>query len=215
MENTDKVKRTYRWVFPMMVVVTLVLAVMSCIVAVGTAAVLVQEHERDGEQATYSEPFDGSPEAVQERYKQAHENTLSTMKKQEEDERTQLSGCKTISSREGADVYQFGLDGACTPDSLFLNGTYYAEDQMLVTWCSTSIISHYLLDSWTENEDGLYVDSEGYLVVSASFGNFGDIIEGTPLGDAKVYDQGPARTVKDCNGDDKKIAEIVYFVSWE
>lgn len=214
MENTDKAEKAYRWVLPMMVV-TLVLAIMSCIVAVGTAAVLVQEHERDGEQVTCSEPFDGSPEAVQKRYEQAYENTLSTIKKQEEDERTQLSGCKTVSSREGADVYQFGLDGACTPDSLFLNGTYYAEDQMFVTWCSTSLIRHYLSYSWTETEDGLYVDSEGYLAVGASFGNFGDIIEGTPLGDAKVYDQCPPHTVKDDNGEDKPIAEVFYFVSWK
>lgn len=214
MENTDKVKKAYRWVSPMMAV-TLALAVMSCIVAIGTAAVLAQEHERGGEQAMCSEPFDGSPEAVQTRYIQAYDSALSAIQKQEEEERTQLSGCKAIVSLEGTDVYQFGLDGACTPDSLFLNGTYYAGGQMFVTWCSTNIIRHYLLDSWTENEDGVYVDNEGYLAVGASFGNIGDIIEGSPLGDAKVYDHCPPHTVKDDNGEDKEIAEVVYFVSWE
>lgn len=127
------------------------------------------------------------------------------------DEDDGVVNCEAVVMRDGIATYQFELAGTCTPTSLFVNGTYYADGQMFVTWCSTQIIKHYLMDTWTETEDGLYVDNQGYLAVAASFGNIGDIIEGTPLGDAKIYDICPSYYD---GGKEKIVAEVVYFVSW-
>lgn len=144
-------------------------------------------------------------------YDAENKDKLENMNASDIDAEENVVNCDAVVIRDGVATYQFDLAGSCTSDSLFVNGTYYADGQMFVTWCSTEIFKHYLMNTWTKTDDGLYIDEQGYLAVGASFGNIGDIIEGTPFGDARIYDVCPSYYDKE---KDKTVAEVVYFVSW-
>lgn len=59
------------------------------------------------------------------------------------------------------------------------------------TWYSSRVLWHYRTDEWTLGTDGVYRDSDGYVIVAASDLNQGSIVD-TSLGAGKVYDSGCA-----------------------
>lgn len=59
------------------------------------------------------------------------------------------------------------------------------------TYYSSNVLYHYRTPEWTAGDDGVYRDSDGYVVVAANCKEYseGDIIESS-FGPAKVYDSG-------------------------
>ncbi len=58
------------------------------------------------------------------------------------------------------------------------------------TWYSSNVLYHYQTPEWTAGDDGIYRDSEGYVVVASGSLPYGTVVEETPFGAAKVYDSG-------------------------
>lgn len=71
-------------------------------------------------------------------------------------------------------------------DGVWYDGTYR------YTWYSSNAAYHYRTPEWTAGSDGIYRDSEGYVVVASSDHPIGTVISSTPFGAAKVYDTGCA-----------------------
>lgn len=71
------------------------------------------------------------------------------------------------------------------------DGVWYDENYRY-TWYSSNAAYHYRTPEWTAGSDGVYRDSEGYVVVASSDHTQGTVIEDTPFGPAKVYDTGCA-----------------------
>lgn len=57
------------------------------------------------------------------------------------------------------------------------------------TWYSSNTCWHYRTDEWTAGDDGIYRDSEGYVVVASDDDMQGDVVS-TPFGEGRVYDSG-------------------------
>lgn len=62
------------------------------------------------------------------------------------------------------------------------------------TWYSSNASYHYRTGEWTLGSDGIYRDSDGYIVVASPKGANGDIID-TSLGAGKAYDHCPGGSV--------------------
>ena len=71
------------------------------------------------------------------------------------------------------------------------DGVWYDENYRY-TWYSSNAAYHYRTPEWSAGSDGIYRDSEGYVVVASSDYAQGTVIENTPFGAAKVYDTGCA-----------------------
>lgn len=71
------------------------------------------------------------------------------------------------------------------------DGVWY-DGQFRYTWYSSNVLYHYRTPEWSAGADGIYRDSEGYVVVASSDHPQGTIISNTPFGAAKVYDTGCA-----------------------
>ena len=71
------------------------------------------------------------------------------------------------------------------------DGVWYDENYRY-TWYSSNAAYHYRTPEWTAGSDGVYRDSEGYVVVASSDYAQGTVIEDTPFGAVKVYDTGCA-----------------------
>lgn len=71
------------------------------------------------------------------------------------------------------------------------DGVWYDENYRY-TWYSSNAAYHYRTPEWTAGSDGVYRDSEGYVIVASSDHAQGTVIENTPFGPAKVYDTGCA-----------------------
>ena len=71
------------------------------------------------------------------------------------------------------------------------DGVWYDENYRY-TWYSSNAAYHYRTPEWSAGSDGVYRDSEGYVVVASSDYAQGTVIEDTPFGAAKVYDTGCA-----------------------
>lgn len=59
------------------------------------------------------------------------------------------------------------------------------------TYYSSNVLYHYRTPEWTVDENGVYRDSEGYVVVASSSDGQGSVVE-TSFGLGKVYDSGCA-----------------------
>ena len=68
----------------------------------------------------------------------------------------------------------------------------WQDENYRYTWYSSNVLYHYRTPEWTAGSDGIYRDSEGYVVVASSDHPQGTIIENTPFGAVKVYDSGCA-----------------------
>lgn len=64
------------------------------------------------------------------------------------------------------------------------------------TYYSSNVLYHYMTPQWTLREDGVWTDSEGYVVVASSDLAYGSTVD-TSLGMGKVYDSGCASGVVD------------------
>lgn len=71
------------------------------------------------------------------------------------------------------------------------DGVWY-DDSYRYTWYSSNDAYHYQTPEWSAGSDGIYRDSEGYVVVASSDYAQGTVIDDTPFGPAKVYDTGCA-----------------------
>ena len=71
------------------------------------------------------------------------------------------------------------------------DGVWY-DNNYRYTWYSSNAAYHYRTPEWSAGSDGVYRDSEGYVVVASSDYAQGTVIEDTPFGAAKVYDTGCA-----------------------
>lgn len=71
------------------------------------------------------------------------------------------------------------------------DGVWY-DNNYRYTWYSSNAAYHYRTPEWTAGSDGIYRDSEGYVVVASSDHAQGTVITDTPFGAAKVYDTGCA-----------------------
>lgn len=71
------------------------------------------------------------------------------------------------------------------------DGVWY-DNNYRYTWYSSNAAYHYRTPEWTAGTDGIYRDSEGYVVVASSDHAQGTVITDTPFGPAKVYDTGCA-----------------------
>ena len=59
------------------------------------------------------------------------------------------------------------------------------------TYYSSRVLYHYMTPQWTAGADGVYRDSDGYVIVSSSSESYGTITD-TSFGMGKVYDTGCA-----------------------
>lgn len=59
------------------------------------------------------------------------------------------------------------------------------------TYYSSRVLYHYMTPQWTAGADGVYRDSDGYVIVSSSSESYGTITD-TSFGIGKVYDTGCA-----------------------
>ena len=57
------------------------------------------------------------------------------------------------------------------------------------TYYSSRVLYHYMTPQWTAGSDGVYRDSDGYVIVASSSEPYGTIID-TSFGTGKVYDTG-------------------------
>lgn len=64
------------------------------------------------------------------------------------------------------------------------------------TWYSSNVLHHYRTSEWTLGSDGIYRDSDGYVVVAASDLAHGSTVA-TSHGEGKVYDSGCAAGTTD------------------
>lgn len=64
------------------------------------------------------------------------------------------------------------------------------------TWYSSSVLYHYKTGEWTLGSDGVYRDSDGYIIVASSDLAYGSTVD-TSLGAGKVYDSGCAAGTSD------------------
>lgn len=70
-------------------------------------------------------------------------------------------------------------------------GVWY-DNNYRYTWYSSNVLYHYRTPEWTAGADGIYRDSDGYVVVASSDLPQGTVVEETPFGACKVYDSGCA-----------------------
>lgn len=82
-------------------------------------------------------------------------------------------------------------ESGLTPQS----GVNYYNDRK-ETYYSSNVLYHYRTEEWTVGSDGVYRDSDGYVVVAASDIPFGETVD-TSFGMGKVYDTGCAAGVTD------------------
>ena len=68
----------------------------------------------------------------------------------------------------------------------------WQDENYRYTWYSSNVLYHYRTPEWTAGSDGIYRDSDGYVVVASSDLPQGTVVEGTPFGACKVYDSGCA-----------------------
>lgn len=64
------------------------------------------------------------------------------------------------------------------------------------TWYSSNVLYHYKTGEWTLGSDGVYRDSDGYIIVASSDLAYGSTVD-TSLGAGKVYDSGCAAGTSD------------------
>lgn len=64
------------------------------------------------------------------------------------------------------------------------------------TWYSSRVLYHYMTPEWNCGDDGVWRDSDGYVIVASSDLPYGSTID-TSLGMGKVYDSGCASGVVD------------------
>lgn len=76
-------------------------------------------------------------------------------------------------------------------NSFMADGVWH-DGNYRYTWYSSNDLYHYRTNEWIAGTDGIYRDSEGYVVVASSDYAQGTVISGTPFGDVKVYDSGCA-----------------------
>ena len=69
-------------------------------------------------------------------------------------------------------------------------GVVYANGYRY-TWYSSRVLHHYRTSEWTPDSNGMYRDSNGYVVVASSTHSQGSTVP-TPWGTGKVYDSGCA-----------------------
>lgn len=74
----------------------------------------------------------------------------------------------------------------------FQSDGVWQDENYRYTWYSSNVLYHYRTPEWTAGSDGIYRDSEGYVVVASSDLPQGTVVEGTPFGACKVYDSGCA-----------------------
>lgn len=64
------------------------------------------------------------------------------------------------------------------------------------TYYSSNVLYHYRTSEWVVGEDGVYRDSDGYVVVASSSDAQGSVVD-TSFGQGKVYDTGCAEGTHD------------------
>lgn len=64
------------------------------------------------------------------------------------------------------------------------------------TWYSSNTLYHYRTGEWTVGDDGVYRDSDGYVIVASSSDAQGSVVD-TSFGPGKVYDTGCAEGTHD------------------
>lgn len=60
------------------------------------------------------------------------------------------------------------------------------------SYYSSNVLRHYRTDEWTAGDDGIYRDSDGYVVAASDAHPQGSTVD-TPFGKGKVYDTGVGR----------------------
>lgn len=88
--------------------------------------------------------------------------------------------------------YVAGTSNSSSSFSSFQSDGVWYDGNYRYTWYSSNQLYHYQTSEWTAGDDGIYRDSDGYVVVASSTHAKGDVIEGTSFGDVKVYDSGCA-----------------------
>lgn len=94
-------------------------------------------------------------------------------------------------ARQAAQVQTQSQPVSSGGSSFRSDGVWY-DGQFRYTWYSSNVLYHYRTPEWSAGADGIYRDSEGYVVVASSDHPQGTIISNTPFGAAKVYDTGCA-----------------------
>lgn len=84
-----------------------------------------------------------------------------------------------------------------TPQQTYIGNGFesdgvWQDENYRYTWYSSNVLYHYRTPEWTAGSDGIYRDSDGYVVVASSDLPQGTVVEGTPFGACKVYDSGCA-----------------------
>lgn len=102
----------------------------------------------------------------------------------------QSSATKEVSTTVQAPEYA-GASGGLTMSQ----GVNYFNGRT-ETWYSSNILYHYMTPQWTADANGVYRDSDGYVVVAASDLAYGTLVN-TSHGMGKVYDCGCAPGVTD------------------
>lgn len=81
-------------------------------------------------------------------------------------------------------------------DKLTKSGGVNQYNGKTETWYSSNVLVHKDIDQWTAGADGVWRDSDGYIILASSDMPFGTVHE-TSLGEGKVYDSGCSEGVVD------------------
>lgn len=88
-------------------------------------------------------------------------------------------------------TYQIPVYSNSTGSGLTRSGGVNYYNGWRETWYSSQVLYHYRTGEWTVGADGVYRDSDGYVIVSSSSEPMGTITD-TSFGVGKVYDTGCA-----------------------
>lgn len=91
-----------------------------------------------------------------------------------------------------SDSYSNSYQPSYSTSGSFQSAGVIYDSNYRYTWYSSNSLYHYRTNEWTAGSDGIYRDSDGYVVVASSTHGQGTVIEDTPFGAAKVYDSGCA-----------------------
>lgn len=85
-------------------------------------------------------------------------------------------------------VYEYTQPTTNAPTGSFKSDGVRYDDNYKYTYYSSNVTYHYQTSEWTADSEGIYRDSDGYVVVASCDLPKGSVVESTPFGAAKVYD---------------------------
>lgn len=143
----------------------------------------------------------GQSEAIKHGIKTKIEQKIEEKKRQEEEERLRREEEERIAAEQVRQAEQQYTEPTYSqPTSngtgLTRSGGVNYHNGWKETYYSSNVAYHYRTGEWTADENGVYRDAEGYVIVASSSDAQGAVVD-TSFGAGKVYDTGCAEGTHD------------------